>query len=129
MEQCKSGKSVLIVDDSATMRRMVRTSLRDLPGVEYQEAGNGLEAIERLALGPIDLMIVDLNMPDMHGLEVIRFVRQQPGYKETPIIVLTTRGDEESRTATLAAGANCYLTKPFQPDDMAGRVRELLPLA
>ena len=60
-------KNVLVVDDSATMRRMVLVSLRGLGEVQFHEASNGLEAIERLALGPIDLMILDLNMPDMHG--------------------------------------------------------------
>ena len=90
-------KQVLVVDDSATMRRMVMASLRGLNEVAFQEAGNGLEAIERLALSTVDLMILDLNMPDMHGLGVVTFVREHQRYRDIPIIVLTTRRDSESR--------------------------------
>ena len=68
--------NILIVDDSPTMRRMVMASLRSLPGVSFGEASSGLEAIERLALAPVDLMILDLNMPDMHGIEVLGFLRR-----------------------------------------------------
>ena len=121
-------KQVLVSDDSATMRRMVIASLRGLSGVRCDEAANGLEAIERLSLEPIDLMIVDLNMPDMHGLEVVQFVRRHAVFQGIPIIVLTTRGDEESRSAALAAGATVYLTKPFEPQELAARAKELLRL-
>ena len=117
---------VLVVDDSSTMRRMVLSSLRALPDVQFQEAGTGLEAIERLSLGPVHLMIVDLNMPDMHGLEVVQFVRGHPAFKAIPIIVLTTRGDEDSRSDALAGGASLYLTKPFEPKALAAAVGELL---
>lgn len=117
---------ILIVDDSATMRRMLRAALRALPDVSFAEAGSGLEAIERLVLGPVAAMILDLNMPDMHGIEVLRFVRAQPAYRETPVVILTTRDDEASRTAALEAGATLFLTKPFVPHDLATQVQELL---
>lgn len=119
-------KLILVVDDSATMRRMVMASLRDLKTVSFQEASNGLEAIERLVIAPVDLMILDLNMPDMHGLEVLQFVRSHQNYSSIPIIVLTTRGDEASRTAALSAGATRYLTKPFNPKTFTAEVEELL---
>ena len=119
-------KKILVVDDSPTMRRMVIASLGDLKGVSFDEAGSGLEAIERLALGPVILVILDLNMPDMHGIEVLRFLRGHSSYREIPVIVLTTRSDEASRTATLDAGASLYLMKPFMPRALAERVRELL---
>ena len=119
-------KSILIVDDSPTMRRMVRASLRDLKDIKCDEAGSGLEAIEHLALSPVGLIILDLNMPDMHGLDVLRFVRGHETYRNVPIIVLTTRGDETSRTAVLAAGASLCLTKPFVPQVLAAHAQELL---
>jgi two-component system chemotaxis response regulator CheY len=119
-------KKILVVDDSPTMRRMVIASLGDLKGVSFDEAGSGLEAIERLALGPVILVILDLNMPDMHGIEVLQFLRGHSSYREIPVIVLTTRSDDASRTITLAAGASLYLTKPFIPRALAERVRELL---
>jgi len=101
-------------------------SLRSLPGVNFGEAGTGLEAIERLALTAVDLIVLDLNMPDMHGLEVLDFLRRHQAYSHIPVIVLTTRGDEASRSDALAAGASLYLTKPFAPQALAAEARALL---
>lgn len=121
---------ILIVDDSPTIRRMVKASLAALSGpCEFVEAASGLEAIERLALGPIELMVLDLNMPDMHGLEVLGFVRSHTRYSHVPVIILTTRGDEASRAAALEAGATAYLTKPFTPNRLADEARQLLERA
>jgi two-component system, chemotaxis family, chemotaxis protein CheY len=119
----------LVVDDSPTMRRMVMTSLRDVCDGGFAQAGSGLEALEQLALGPAALMVLDLNMPDMHGLEVLRFVRNHPTFKRLPVIVLTTRGDEASRAAAMEAGASLYLTKPFAPAALAAHARTLLEAA
>jgi two-component system chemotaxis response regulator CheY len=120
-------KQILIVDDSPTIRRMVRASLvRFFPSEEFLEAASGLEAIERLAVGRVALIVLDLNMPDMHGLEVLQFVRSHQKYGQVPIIVLTTRGDDTSRSAALEAGASVFLTKPFTPDLLAGEARKLL---
>jgi two-component system chemotaxis response regulator CheY len=119
-------KNILVVDDSPTMRRMVMASLRPLLDVKFGEASSGLEAIEHLALAHVDLMILDLNMPDMHGIEVLEFVRGHQAYRSIPIIVLTTRGDEASRAGALAAGATHYLTKPFDPHKLNGYALESL---
>jgi two-component system chemotaxis response regulator CheY len=119
-------KNVLVVDDSATMRRMVIASLRSIEEATFQEAANGLDAIERLAIGPIDLVILDLNMPDMHGMEVVAFIRKHATFHKLPIIVLTTRGDDESRSTAMAAGASLYLNKPFNPAALAASARRLL---
>ncbi len=119
-------KRILVVDDSPTIRRMVIASLRGLRDVEFDEANNGLEAIERLALAPVSLLFLDLNMPDIHGLEVIEFVRRHQAYSEIPICVLTTRGDEESRSQVFEAGANVYLTKPFTPQELVAQANRLL---
>jgi two-component system, chemotaxis family, chemotaxis protein CheY len=119
-------KSILVVDDSATMRRMVIASLRAVSNIQCSEAGSGLEAIERLALAPVDLIVLDLNMPDIHGIEVLQFVRSHERYQAIPVIVLTTRGDEDSRTVAFAAGASQYLTKPFTPQLLAAQVSTLL---
>jgi two-component system, chemotaxis family, chemotaxis protein CheY len=108
------------------MRRMVITSLGSLQQVKSTQAGSGLEAIERLAIEPVDLMVLDLNMPDMHGMEVIDFVRKHQVYRDIPIVVLTTKGEESSRRDALAAGANRYLTKPFDPRQLAAIVGSLL---
>lgn len=116
----------LVVDDSPTIRRMVIASLREVCDGGFVEAASGLDALEQLALGPVGLIILDLNMPDMHGLEVLSFVRSHDRYRGIPVVVLTTRNDGASRTAVLDAGASLYLTKPFEPRGLATKVRTLL---
>jgi len=106
---------------------MVMASLREMKDVSFGEACSGLEAIEQLALSPADLVVLDLNMPDMHGMEVVEFLRKHEVYRAMPVIILTTRGDDSSRSRALTAGASAYLTKPFLPSVLASQVRELLP--
>ncbi|MDB4916990.1 MAG: response regulator receiver [Gemmatimonadetes bacterium] len=119
-------KKVLVVDDSATMRRMIIASLAPIGDVTFEQAVSGLEAIERLTLSAVNLVLLDLNMPDVHGLEVLRFIRGQQSLRELPVVVLTTRGDEDSRSAAATAGATLYLTKPFKPATIAAQVQPLL---
>ena len=117
---------ILIVDDSPTIRKMVRASLRPLDSFDFVEAANGLAAIEQLALGPVALMILDLNMPDMHGVDVLRFLRSHPSSRGVPVVVLTTRGDDSSREAAMTAGATQYLTKLFVPQALLSAAQDLL---
>ena len=117
--------TILIVDDSPTIRRMVKVSLAGLPA-GFLEAGTGLDAIESLAVHPVDVIVLDLNMPDMHGLDVLRFVRSHGQYRSLPVLILTTRGDADSRDAALQAGASSYMTKPFVPTALASTVSGLL---
>lgn len=117
---------ILIVDDSATIRKMVRASLERLQGHSFLEAATGLEAIEQLAVASVHLIVLDLNMPDMHGIDVLRFVRRQPQYQELPVVVLSTRSDDASRERAAQAGATTYLTKPFTPQVLAATVDTLL---
>jgi two-component system chemotaxis response regulator CheY len=119
-------RTILVVDDSPTMRRMIMAALRDVGEVAFDQAASGLEAIERLSLARPDLVLLDLNMPDVHGLEVLRFVRAHERFRTLPVVVLTTRGDEESREAALREGATRYLTKPFAPATLAPEIRALL---
>lgn len=119
-------KRLLIVDDSKLMRDMVAACLRPLGAVTFEFAGTGLEAIERLALAAFDLVVLDLNMPDVGGVEVIEFVRSQDRLRTLPILIVTTRGDEDSRTRVLAAGASGFLAKPFAPQQILEEVRKLL---
>jgi two-component system, chemotaxis family, chemotaxis protein CheY len=121
-----SMTKILIVDDSPTIRRMVAASLQALEEVFFEEASNGLEAIETLARERINLMILDLNMPDMHGLEVLQFIRTHNQYRDLPIIVLTTRYDAESRKAAIERGASRFLTKPFEPTVLRQHAASLL---
>jgi two-component system chemotaxis response regulator CheY len=118
--------TALVVDDSPMIRHMVRMSLEDIAGLSITEAGTGLEAIELLMVRGADLVVLDLNMPDLHGLEVLRFVRRHAAFSSLPIIVLTTRGDENTRQSAMAAGASLFRTKPFRPDALASDARALL---
>jgi two-component system chemotaxis response regulator CheY len=122
-------KKVLVVDDSATMRRMIIATLGRLNGLAFEQAVSGLGAIERVTLDQTDMIILDLNMPDVHGLEVLKFIRNQQSLRELPVVILTTRGDDASRAAALEAGATVYLTKPFSPDGIVEEVQRLLQLA
>jgi two-component system chemotaxis response regulator CheY len=117
---------VLVVDDSKVMRDMVVACLRPYPGLAFTHASSGLEAIERLSLKPYDLIILDLNMPDIGGIEVVEFVRGQDTLRHLPIVIVTTRGDEASRARALQAGANRFMTKPFTPESILTEVRGLL---
>lgn len=117
---------VLVVDDSKVMRDMVVACLRPYPGLSFTHASSGLEAIERLSLKPYDLIVLDLNMPDIGGIEVVEFVRGQDTLRHLPIVIVTTRGDEASRTRALQAGADRFMTKPFTPDAILGEVKALL---
>lgn len=117
---------VLVVDDSKVMREMVVACLRPYPGLTFTHASSGLEAIERLSLKPYDLIVLDLNMPDIGGIEVVEFVRGQDTLRHLPIVIVTTRGDEASRAKALQAGANRFMTKPFTPAAILTEVKSLL---
>jgi len=117
---------ILIVDDSPTIRRMVKASLAALSGpCEFVEAASGLEAIERLALGPIELMVLDLNMPDMHGLEVLKFVRGHAAFRLLPVIVLSSSDEEKDILRTYELGVNSYILKPTDFSEFTEAARQV----
>ncbi len=122
----RAVKDVLVVDDSKVMREMVIACLRARDGLTFTQAASGLEAIERLSLQPFDLVVLDLNMPDIGGIEVLEFVRGQDQMRELPILVVTSRGDDTSRERALTAGASRFMTKPFAPEAIASEVGALL---
>jgi len=117
---------LLVVDDSKVMRDMIIACLRADPSLKFTHAASGLEAIEQLSLRPFDLLVLDLNMPDIGGIEVVEFVRGQDRLRGLPIIVVTTRGDETSRSRSLGAGASRFMVKPFDPEIILSEVQGLL---
>jgi two-component system chemotaxis response regulator CheY len=117
---------ILVVDDSKVMRDMIVACLRPRADFSFTHASSGLEAIERLSLRPFQLVVLDLNMPDIGGIEVVEFVRGQDKLKTLPIIIVTTRGDEASRARALGAGATRFMTKPFTPETILREVESLL---
>jgi two-component system, chemotaxis family, chemotaxis protein CheY len=116
---------LLIVDDSPTIRKMIRAALKPLNPI-FVEASSGLEAIEQLVLRSYDVITLDLNMPDMHGLDFIHFVRSHSIFQKIPIVVISTRADEPTRNHVLSAGANAYITKPFSPEHLVEMISKLL---
>ena len=119
---------VLVVDDSKVMREMIVACLRAQEGLQFTHAASGLEAIEQLSLKRFDLVVLDLNMPDIGGVEVVEFIRGQDTLRELPVLIVTTRGDEGSKARVMQAGASRFMTKPFAPDVIVSEVRGLLGL-
>lgn len=117
-------KRILVVDDSATMRQLIALTIRKVRGCRVVEAADGAEAVARLGGGPMDLIITDLKMPRMNGLELVEHVRGPLGLREVPIIIVTTKGEEDARDAGLRAGANAYLTKPLSCTHLLGLVEQ-----
>ncbi len=111
------GYKVLIVDDSTTMRKIVMRSLRQagISVAEVKEAGDGVQGMEALKQGEVDLILSDVNMPNMNGLEFVEKVRQELGDKP-PIVMITTEGGEDFIAQALSKGANGYIKKPFTPE-------------
>jgi len=108
------------------MREMIIACLRGEDRLGFSQAASGLEAIEQLSLRAFDLVVLDLNMPDIGGVEVVEFIRGQDKLRRLPILIVTTRGDEASQERVLAAGASRFMTKPFTPEKILGEVRGLL---
>lgn len=112
------AKSLLLVDDSATMRKIILRTLR-MAGLDietFEEAGDGNEALEKLAQAPADIMLCDINMPGMGGLELVKKVRENDACADMKIIMISTESAEELIEGVMADGANGYVTKPFTPE-------------
>ena len=117
---------VLVVEDSSTMRSLIATTVEEIDGMEVIEAENGFEALRILPKEQIDLIITDINMPDINGLEIINFVKSNANYQKIPIIVVTTEQAEKDRKKGLALGAVEYITKPFDPKVLRAVVRKTM---
>jgi two-component system chemotaxis response regulator CheY len=119
------AKTVLSVDDSASMRQMVKLTLSGA-GYSVVEAGDGKEALAKIGTADVNMVITDLNMPNMDGLTLIRELRKLPAYKFLPIVFLTTESDEGKKGEAKAAGATAWITKPFKQDQLLAVVKKVL---
>jgi two-component system chemotaxis response regulator CheY len=120
-------KTVLIVDDSATMRQMVAFTLSSA-GFEVIEAGDGKEAVDKISAGSKpDLVVTDLNMPEMDGIALIKELRRMPPVRFVPILMLTTESSDEKKQEAKAAGATGWIVKPFNPDQVLKVIQKVLP--
>jgi two-component system chemotaxis response regulator CheY len=122
----KMSKQILVVDDSKTVRNLVAFILRN-EGFKVTAAEDGLDGLEKLYSMPqVDLILSDVNMPRMDGFTFIRTVREQPAYRDVPIIVLSTEGQEKDIQTGMGVGANLYMVKPAQPESMVRNIKMLL---
>lgn len=117
------GKKILTADDSASMRQMVTFTLSGA-GYDVVETVDGKDALAKLS-PEIGMIITDLNMPNMDGLELIRAVRAKPEFKFIPIILLTTESQEQKKKEGKEAGATGWIVKPFKPDQLVGVVKKV----
>ncbi len=121
------AKSVLTVDDSKTMRDMVSFTLKNA-GYTMFEAEDGVKGLEVVNGNKLDLIITDLNMPNMNGLDLIRNIRKNSAYATVPILMLTTEGDANKKAEGKEAGASGWIVKPFQPEKLVEVVKKVCPV-
>ena len=119
---------LMVVEDSAAMRSLIASVLGELDGVEVLEAASGFDALKRLPREQVSLLILDINMPGINGLELLSFVRRDPAHAATRVLMVTTEGSDEDRRRAMALGADDYVTKPFEPKTLLATVRRLLGL-
>ncbi len=117
-------KTIMAVDDSSSIRQMVGFTLRN-DGYHVLEAVDGRDALARLT-GPVHMVITDLNMPNMDGIELIRAIRAMPEYRAIPIVMLTTESLDTKKQAGKAAGATGWIVKPFRPEQLLAVIRKVL---
>jgi two-component system chemotaxis response regulator CheY len=117
---------VLVVEDSSAMRAFVRATLESDGDYEVTEAASGFEALRVLPRATFDLAVLDINMPDINGLELISFMRKTDAHKQTPLIVISTEASDRDRSRALELGANAFVPKPFTPEDLLAAVSRLL---
>lgn len=118
-------KRVLVVDDSSTTRALIVATIEEMDGFETIEAPSGFEALKRIPQQPLDLIVTDINMPDINGLEIVHFVKHHPDYRSIPMIIVSTEGSDEDVKRGLDLGASAYVKKPFEPEQLKSTIRRL----
>jgi len=120
-----TGGRILVVDDEPHIRRML-SSVLGSKGFEVLMASDGTQGLDELGGDTVDLVILDLMMPGASGLEILSKIRSDPVRSKTPVIILTAKGQDTDRDAALAGGADDFMTKPFSPKKLIGRIEEIL---
>jgi two-component system chemotaxis response regulator CheY len=122
-------RRIMVVEDSASTRSFIRSALEsghDPALFEIVEAASGFDALRMLPRGPYDLVITDINMPDINGLELVQFIRKSDRHRSTALIIISTQSSEKDRARGLLLGADDYLAKPLQADALIATVDRLL---
>jgi len=119
-----SAKNILIVEDSATTRALIRAVIEDMGDFNIVEACSGFEALKLLPTQEFNLVMTDVNMPDINGLELIHFIKSNPRYSHIPLIIVSTERSEEDKKRGIALGAMSYITKPFKAQELQEAVKQ-----
>jgi len=119
------AKTIMVVDDSASLRQVVGIALKGA-GYDVVEAMDGMDALSKLKGQKINLVVCDVNMPNMDGITFVKEIKQLPNYKFTPVIMLTTESQEAKKKEGQAAGAKAWVVKPFKPEVLLGAVAKLV---
>jgi two-component system chemotaxis response regulator CheY len=117
---------ILVVDDSPSTRAFIGGAVEKAFGAEVTESASGFEALKILPGRTFDAIIADINMPDINGFELLRYLKTHPAYSRIPVVIISTQVGEADRERGLSGGAAAYLTKPFQPRDLEAALRDLL---
>ncbi len=118
--------NILVVEDSPTMRQLITFALKRIADARVIEATDGVDALRKLSSEKIDLILADINMPVMDGLKLVGLVRNDQRHRHVPIIIITTEGAKEDRERAIAIGANAYLAKPIQTQELVKLVKSLV---
>jgi len=118
--------NILVVEDSPTMRQLISFAMKRVSGAKVIEATDGVDALKKLSAEKVDLILADINMPVMDGLKLVSLVRSNAEYKDIPIIIITTEGAEEDKKRAMSIGANAYLPKPIQTQELIKLVKEFV---
>lgn len=121
-----STKTILIADDSPTMRSMLVAIVDQLGDFQTIEASSGFEALRLLPRGNVDLILTDINMPDINGLELISYLRANPNYKNIPVFIISSESSAKDIEKGRQLGADEYLVKPFSPDSLQQLINRYL---
>jgi two-component system chemotaxis response regulator CheY len=128
VERERSTKSILIVEDSVTTRALIRAVIEEMGDFNTIEAGSGFEALKLLPTEEFNLVITDVNMPDINGLELISFIKNNPRYNHIPLIIVSTERSEEDKKRGMALGATAYVTKPFKAQELQEVIKQAISI-
>ena len=120
------AKKILVTEDSSTMRALIASTIAAVGDYEIVEAANGFEALRILPREKVDMVLTDINMPDINGLELVSFIRGNANYKDLPLVIISTEGSERDRLKGLDLGADAYLVKPFAPEELQQLILKFL---
>ncbi len=124
MDKEESLKSILIVEDSVTTRALIRAIIEEMGDFNTIEAGSGFEALKLLPTQEFNVVITDVNMPDINGLELINFIKNNSRYSHIPLIIVSTERSDEDKKRGMALGAMAYITKPFKAQELQEVIKQ-----